>query len=416
MIKELIRRLQSQGEETRQEALADLKGRSGKRRKFSADEGVELLRATTLGYPKVTHGLWDIPTWIIAIINDEPRIEYLPVLKEIFPRLGPTAKERALDILSGINDESAAKAFVSLLKQYADDITTSMPLARLRRQPHQPDSFYPELLEIVMHPRFGSSILLVTLAFCEKGLMPVAKLKGHLASLLSTYQMEYEWLIHRQAEEGIGWMWAEDYQEHRNKAALLLDLFGHLPLPEIESVLHQGLAYSDPRLLYFALSSLLKHGKMPPVEAVERVAASPEMRNWLYKGLMDSNTKKLFPKKYLTQEAFAESEMVRWLVHPNELGRAPDEIELKKVVTADKRGSDRKMDYFVFRFRTYEPHWAAKDGWMAGVAGPFLRKDAPSPVAYGGTFSKFEKWDTKNPEVHLADIQKILAGQREQQM
>jgi hypothetical protein len=107
----------------------------------------------------------------------------------------------------------------------------------------------------------------------------------------------------------------------------------------------------------------------------------------------------LFPTQYATQEAFAESEMVDWLTYPTELSRVPDEIELMAVVPeAHEEGPG---DTYVFRFRTLPPHWAAKKGWTAGVAGPFLRTESPTPDARGGTFSTFTSWDEHSPEEHL---------------
>jgi hypothetical protein len=138
------------------------------------------------------------------------------------------------------------------------------------------------------------------------------------------------------------------------------------------------------------------------------VAASPEVRNWLYDKLEDMDRLALFPKQFRTQPAFAESAMVQWLVYPTELGSAPDQIQLAKVVPVDTRGPDGMLDYYVFKFRTFAPHWAAKDGWMAGIAGPFLRKDAPTTVAQGATFSKFESWGAKTPEEHVGDVESLL--------
>lgn len=408
-VKLLIQRLQSQEGETRRGALAELQGGSGaKRSSFSVAESVELLRAATMDFPGTTAGLWDTPTWIIAAVADEPRVDYLPVLKEIFPRLGPSARERALDLLSGIDDAGAAETFISMLKEHATEISSPPPLIRLQRQPHHPDILFPRLLELATNAALADDIYLTTLAYCEKGLLPAARIAGHTDPLLAAYRNERDWLVPRQAGKGDGWLWEEDYQERRNKAALLLDLFGHLSLQEVEADLLQALDYRDARLVYFSLASLLRHAREVPPRALDLVAASPEMRNSLYEKLKGTNRMELFPKRFLTQEAFAESEMVRWLVYPAELGRAPDEIELKKVVAADTGGPDGVLDYYVFRFRTFNPHWAAKNGWTAGVAGPFLRKDAPSPVAYGGTFSKFESWDAKKPEEHVGDIRQLL--------
>jgi hypothetical protein len=105
--------------------------------------------------------------------------------------------------------------------------------------------------------------------------------------------------------------------------------------------------------------------------------------------------------------------MVNWLVYPTELNRVPDEIELMKVVPVDTGLPGGIYDYYLFRFRTKEPHWAAKNGWIAGVSGPFLRGDEPTTDALGDTFSSFAKWDSKTPDEHVGDIRKLMERWRE---
>jgi hypothetical protein len=70
-------------------------------------------------------------------------------------------------------------------------------------------------------------------------------------------------------------------------------------------------------------------------------------------------------------------------------------------------------DYYLFRFRTAPPHWAARYGWIAGVAGPFLRKDAPTIQALGDTFSTFTPWDRKPPAEHVEDVRELMKTWRE---
>ena len=405
-IRSLIERLRSQDESTRRAAMDELR-QLGKGEGFSLSEGVQLLRATTLEFSGNTPGLWDTPTWMIAAVADEPRREYLPIIKELFPRWGISARERALDLLSGIDDAAAAETFMQLLRENASEIS-SPPLMRLQRQPHHPEVFFPGLLELVKHEAIANDVYLTTLNFCQEGLLPPDKLAGYAAPFQDAYRRERDWLRPKQRDKGAGWMWEEDYQEHRNRAALLLDLFSCLSIETVEFDLRDATSFRDARLAYFGAVSLLKHGKGVSADALKAVAASPEMRGSLYEELKKTHKIDLFPRRYLTQEAFAESEMVRWLVYPTELGRVPDEIELMKVVSADTREPDGILDYYVFRFRTFKPHWAAKDGWTAGVAGPFLRKDAPSPDAYGGTFSSFERWEAQTPEQHVGDIRALL--------
>jgi hypothetical protein len=118
----------------------------------------------------------------------------------------------------------------------------------------------------------------------------------------------------------------------------------------------------------------------------------------LFEVLRDAEKSDLFPKAFRTWPAMAEADLVAWLCHPNELQAAPDEVELMATVPAPGAPTTH---YFLFRYKTHAPHWAAKDGWMAGVAGPYDLSKAPEPYA-PGTFSRFEAFDSRTPEEHVA--------------
>jgi hypothetical protein len=102
--------------------------------------------------------------------------------------------------------------------------------------------------------------------------------------------------------------------------------------------------------------------------------------------------------------------MVDWLTYPTELAREPDEIEQVAVVTQEMAAPLGLVDYYVFRFRTLPPHWAAEQGWMGGVSGPYIRAEEPTPNAQGQTFSKFEPWEGTTPEQLVHEIQELFEG------
>jgi hypothetical protein len=93
----------------------------------------------------------------------------------------------------------------------------------------------------------------------------------------------------------------------------------------------------------------------------------------------------LFPDIFNTIEKGAETDLANWLEFPTELDACPDEIELEEKVIIDFDGDN--LCYYVFKFRTYEPHWAAKDGWILGVAGPYF--DYSKPYDFVSVFSRF---------------------------
>ena len=140
------------------------------------------------------------------------------------------------------------------------------------------------------------------------------------------------------------------------------------------------------------LTSVLEAGGTPDAAALEAAARNPETRRLLYESLDAHGRRDLFPRSFYTQESLAEGDLVLWLCHPNELGCPPDEIEFVETVTRDSAAGVGREDWYVFRFRMNPPHWAAADGWMAGVSGPYEHGAALSPTA-PGTFSTFEAFE-----------------------
>jgi hypothetical protein len=157
-------------------------------------------------------------------------------------------------------------------------------------------------------------------------------------------------------------------------------------------------AYRERLAIIGPITEALAAGRNPAAKDLERFARDRATRQVLHDVLADAEKLDLFPKEFLTWPALAEANMIGWLCHPNELQVAPDEIELMATVPAP---GAPETHYLLFRYRTHEPHWAAKDGWMAGVAGPYDLTKPPAP--YGaGTFSRFERFDSRTPQEHVA--------------
>lgn len=93
--------------------------------------------------------------------------------------------------------------------------------------------------------------------------------------------------------------------------------------------------------------------------------------------LADHDKTNLFPKEYNTLIKGAESNLANWLEFPTELDACPDEIEHIKRVSFDFDGQNNFVHYEVFKYRVNEPHWAAKDGWILGVVGPYFDDSKP---------------------------------------
>lgn len=155
------------------------------------------------------------------------------------------------------------------------------------------------------------------------------------------------------------------------------------------------------------ITTALEEGRTPPTDEIQTYAARPDTRNTLLETLQHHGQGELFPREYATAEAMAESDLVFWLCHPNELQSAPDEIEWMGAFERRLEPSQRSGTYHLFRYRVKPPHWAADDGWMAGVAGPHIAGEEPAPASRG-TFSRFEGWDSRTPDDHVDAVHEIM--------
>jgi hypothetical protein len=405
-VDELLGQLRSDRASDRGEAIDQIRGLAS-RHALDTSEAVALLRALPSLAPPPPGGV-DPQTAVVAALAEDSRMDLLPVVEEIAPRLRPAARARAIALVGMIDDPTAARTFLRLVRRHHQD-SPSLAFAHLQERPQQPRVLFPALLELADHPAMFGDVVSTALAYCEQGLIAPEVLAVHADSLLATYQASRDVLVEAQRPSGSAWMWGDSYAAPREDASLLLDLFGCMPLDVVSDALADALrSYRDPRLLYVATRSWIEHGQVPAARVLDRIAASPQTRMWLFELLKDAGQLELFPARWRSQQALAESALAVSLAGPDSLGRAPDDLELVDVVSIDVGAPDGDVDFYVFRFRVHPPDERAARGWIAGVAGPYVRADAPTTDDHGGTGSRLEPADARTAAEHVGDVDEIV--------
>jgi hypothetical protein len=413
---QLLKELRSTSEKVRAAAAKKLKEIQTENLNLSTQAGLKVLRAAAQPIPFAKPDPAEVSADLIDLLVGHPRPEYVPYVVQLYDRFSEGGRAGALLLVTQIESRDAAEAYMKIFRTHAKAGKIVSPATEpLRSKPRHPDVFFPELLTYATDPKLSFDIYQLCLDYCEAELLKPETLAPFTDQALESYRIQSRELFPLQKAEGVSWMWEEQYLGPRSEAAVLLDLFGYFRQDKVLEELERALRYRDPKLKYFAISSLLRLGKEVNAKPIEGAAAYAEVRNYLFDRLQKIGKEDLFPKKYRTQEAFAEANMVDWLAHPAELGRVPDEIELMKAYSMDLGGQEGVCDYYVFRFRMLPPHEAAKEGWLAGVAGPFRQKDEPTTNALGHTFSAFEKWESRSPEDHLKRIRELIEEQMKKQ-
>lgn len=146
------------------------------------------------------------------------------------------------------------------------------------------------------------------------------------------------------------------------------------------------------------LHDKLAGGQAVSPEEVRPYALNLPTRELTFQLLADHGKTDLFPPELYTIVKAAEGKLAQWLMHPAELDACPDEMEYVKRVTICMDKENKPAHYEVFRYRVNKPHWAAENGWMLGVAGPYFDNSEPYDFL-PATFSRIDSIaDKVSPE------------------
>lgn len=397
---EIIERLRSDDADARNRAVARLKRIASKG--LTQEEDSQALRAAAEAWPADKD--IDPSGELVEAALGRPRQGHAQLICEYFPRFSEMARWRSTRYLVETCDEAAARAYLGLVERHAD-LVPPVGIDGFTQSPEITRWLIPSLLKHAARNELGYQVHSLSLRAAQLELVTESDLAPFAGSVVQMCNPLLSRMRTMEKPVGDDWIWSDDYCDDRAHATLLLDLMGYLPREATVATLVEAQKSRDPRVRHFAALSLIRHGQDVSADMFESVAASPEVRNLLYVGLASLKRLDLFPSRFASQQAFAEADMVNWLTYPTELGRTPHEIEL--MATFD--GDSGQQRYYLFRFRTHAPHWAAEDGWMAGLSGPFDVASMPTTEGGDSTFSDFTKWDEKTPKDHFEAISGLIA-------
>jgi hypothetical protein len=169
----------------------------------------------------------------------------------------------------------------------------------------------------------------------------------------------------------------------------------------------RGARERDARILEIIrpVGEKLDAGEAVTPEEVAELAARPHVRPILYDLLKHVERLDLFPEEHRTPAAQAEGILSYWLMHPNDLNASPAAVESVEVTSRELGGET--AEFHIVRYRAPEGHWAEKDGWMLGIAGPFFGNVPPYQAA---AFARFSDRDGETDPEELTDWYVKMTG------
>lgn len=371
-----------------------------------------ILNSINNDFPKREFDFNDTQQDLIQLLrglNDE---RIITRYEEIFSTVSGNAQREIIFCLTQINSPKSVKTVLDLL-----ETTRSQPLDFIvfygwNETLNYGELIFPDILDCLDVRNYQYDILSLLYSYLSNSVISADVLinsRDKFLAVLNQYDKEIETL--NLNKDLINWNYTEEYLEVRSCKALLLDIMGYLISDEYEQILKVNLNSDDPRFIYFAAQSLLRNDIFVNKKYFERIAEDDEMRKWLFSFLKENKSLQFIDKSYFSQEELAKSDMVNWLIYPTELASAPDEIILEKIFTETTK--EGEVDFYIFKFKKNPPHWAAKKGWMAGVSGPFNKRDVPTIEGSGYTFSSFSSWESQTVDELLEEITGISSSKND---
>lgn len=353
-----------------------------------------------------------IPVLLIEKATERPSGKQIAAIKTNFPLYSGAAKPVALQALVNIDTRESVELYAQLVMDNAGKLDY-LPTNGLSAKAGYAGILYPSFLKHASHPTIGPEVLLLLLNYLDTKAIAASQVQGQLNEILNAATLYRADVL--KASTTVTDIWESDeYQAARRNAGITADLLGYFKTQEAAGELRQYLLLKDHHVSLFAAKSLLRMGEKVDAGIINAIAADPETRSILYDAMKGFGRENEFPATYRTQAAFAESDMVNWLIYPTELARKPDAIELMKVVKWDGKTSegDGNALFYLYRFRSAHGTWK-DDGWMAGVSGYYSVADTPTTDSKGYSFSAFEKWEAKTAEQHLQHLVGIVGDANE---
>jgi hypothetical protein len=350
---------------------------------------------------------------LVGIVATRGRAEHILIVEQCYDKYSAEARNEALQLLMWLQTRDAAEATMRLIRKHAgNDSESIIHLWGWAEVPDCADVFFPELLDLAKSHENEENILYLLAAFVEFPETSIDVLDRCGPKIVELYRRHEKKLLPSQRAERKWVFYSKAYATHRQRACKLLDLMGNCPTDEGRNELLQAADFRDPLLKLHAAMALSRLGEGIPHNALIEIATDPETRIQLFEQLEHRDVLRLFPARYLSQAALAESDLVRWLINDSGKGCPPARIELVKVVTVDPQADVGLLDYYVFQFCMQTPRPGEEPAWKAGVAGPYPRSEQPTAISHATPHSEFEPIEAKWPEEHIGDLRQVIQEYR----
>lgn len=217
---------------------------------------------------------------------------------------------------------------LKILAMYGTDEGTDA-VVRAAQMPFEPDSY---MWSVILGAYRGEHPQCERLyaAFAEAlppGFLAIALLDAANAALIDGLEMRHPFDTEAGVRRLEQWLTDKD-EEHSSYAISATAALPFLEGAERDRLAALALDHADPRVQLEAAWAAAKLGREAGVRCLARYCRDVNQSVTARRYLQELRREDAIPEEALDADFQAKAEFAQWLAHPNELGRAPDELEI----------------------------------------------------------------------------------------
>jgi hypothetical protein len=275
---------------------------------LTLNQQILLLNTAKDKFPKAKYEWESIPGKIIEIATKNPDTKLVEVIRNNFKDYDTIGKNASLRFLSGFNNNASIQAFIDLILKHPSEVSF-FSTGILEKDYSYKDLIFPDLLNVIDHETLDADILLLLLNYLNNNQIQAKDYVSYIDKLLALSKKYRNILEDKQSLNVNTWDDGE-YQNARYKSGIIEDLSGHFYGNQVIAELTNYLKINDQKIRMFSVISLIKLGQNIDSAIVNEIAADVESRKWFFENLQSLRKESIFPSRYKTQEAFAESDII----------------------------------------------------------------------------------------------------------
>ena len=332
---------------------------------------------------------------LIRVLWDVHDVSTVGFIEDIYPSLPPN-KDIVFSALRTLTEIKTAKSLSLLshiLLESKPDFGNSIYklFVPIMKQGEYLDSILPAIFKLIRQDYYKDELYSFIANWLSNGAIDREAIVDIEKSAISDFAEAL-----RKSQEAS----SSDENAVKNDLGVLemtADLLGYLTDKEKTiPLLRQGLQHFEARIQLYCAISLIRLDEQVSDKYFKRIAKDPLLRLMLYEALDGMDKPELFPDAFMTQQHFAESDMVTWLTFPTEFGRPPDKIELLETMEIiDSSGEAGRLYMYKYFYEDDE------DRWMVGISGPQPSDKNKIKTSGHMTFSHWNKLDQMSIDEHF---------------